>query len=254
MPNAPKVKASFYYLSEPVGNTFTHAHTTISSHKAGFQILGSIRQYPNAFKICIGWVLWNTAYSNFVQLLGALFLESSGIQRGSNIYTVYSFMMVIFACVGSLSWMFSFRRSRLHIKTWAYIFFGVNILCIFWGCLGIANIPIGYKHQAEFWVADALFMSTSSALRALNRVLYASIIPKGSEAAFFGLEITLGLATGWINPLVQGVIQNNTHNLRFPMLPNLLLMLVALGLYIWTDVDKGMRDADTTLTAAADSE
>lgn len=209
------------------------------------KLLGSIRTYPNAFKLMVGWVLWNTAYSNFTQLLGALFLETSGIQRGSNIYTVYTFLMVIFACIGSLSWLFGFHRSRVHIKTWAYVFLGVNTLCIFWGCLGIGkSVPIGYKHTAEFWVADALFMSTSSALRSLNRVLYASLIPKGSEAAFFGLEITLGLATGWINPLVQGVIQNNTHNLRFPMIPNLLLMVVALGLYIWTDVEQGVRDAE----------
>ncbi|KAG5917005.1 hypothetical protein E4U61_003130 [Claviceps capensis] len=212
------------------------------------KLFTSIRRYPNAFKFCAGWVLWNTAYSNFLQLLAALFLETSGIQRGSNIYTVYTFMMVIFACVGSLSWLFTFRRTKLHIKHWAYIFLCVNGLCILWGCIGISNSsPIGYKHQAEFWVADALFMSTSSALRSLNRVLYASLIPKGSEAAFFGLEITLDLATGWINPLVQGAIQDRTHNLRFPMIPNLLLILVGGGLYVWTDVDKGVRDAEKPL-------
>ncbi|KAG6004650.1 hypothetical protein E4U21_000874 [Claviceps maximensis] len=212
------------------------------------KLFTSIRRYPNAFKLCAGWVLWNTAYSNFLQLLAALFLETSGIQRGSNIYTVYTFMMVIFACTGSLVWLFIFRRINLPIKYWAYIFLAVNTLCILWGCIGISDSsPVGYKHQAEFWVADALFMSTSSALRSLNRVLYASLIPRGSEAAFFGLEITLDLATGWINPLVQGVIQDRTHNLRFPMIPNLLLMLVAAGLYGWTDVDMGVRDAEKPL-------
>lgn len=161
-------------------------------------------------------------------------------------------MMVIFACVGSLSWLFGFHHTKIHIKSWAYIFLSVNIICVFWGCLGISDhVPIGYKHQAEFWVADFLFMSTSSALRSLNRVLYASIIPQGSEAAFFGLEITLDLATGWINPLVQGVIQNNTHNLRFPMIPNLVLMIAALALYIWTDIDQGMRDAETPLASTS---
>ncbi|GAB0134078.1 Autophagy- protein 22 [Epichloe bromicola] len=212
------------------------------------RLLGSIRRYPNAFKLCIGWVLWNTGYSNFLQLLGALFLETSGIQRGSGVYTVYTFMMVIFACMGSLGWLFTFSKAKLHIKSWAYIFLCVNILCVFWGCIGVSDsVAIGYKHQVEFWVAVFLFMGTSSALRSLNRVLYASLIPRGSEAVFFGLEITLDLATGWINPLVQGVIQNKTHNLRFPMIPNLLLMLVALGLYVWTDIDQGMRDAETPL-------
>lgn len=157
-------------------------------------------------------------------------------------------MMVTFACIGSLAWLFTFRRASLAIKHWAYAFLCVNTLCVLWGCIGISDAsPIGYKHQAEFWVADALFMGSSSALRSLNRVLYASLIPRGSEAAFFGLEITLDLATGWINPLVQGVIQDRTHNLRFPMLPNLLLMLVATGLYVWTDVEAGVRDAERPL-------
>ena len=69
------------------------------------------------------------------------------------------------------------------------------------------------------------------------------MLPIGREAQFFGLEITLDLATGWINPLVQGAIQNRTHNLRFPMIPNVALMCVALGFYIWTDLEKGIADA-----------
>ncbi len=69
------------------------------------------------------------------------------------------------------------------------------------------------------------------------------MLPLGREAQFFGLEITLDLATGWINPLVQGAIQNRTHNLRWPMVPNLGVMLVAAGVYWWVDVEKGMRDA-----------
>ncbi|KAK5994459.1 Autophagy-related protein 22 [Cladobotryum mycophilum] len=213
-----------------------------------FILLGSIRHYPNAFKLCFGWILWYTGNSNFMSLLSALFLEVTGIQRGSGVYTVNSFMMVIFACMGSLSWLLAFPYVRMYVKNWAYLFLGVNILCVFWGCLGISsNIPIGYKHQAEFWVCQFLFMSTSSALRSLNRVMFSSLIPKGSEALYFGLEITLDLATGWVNPLVQGVIQNRTHNLRFPMIPDILLMLAALALYVWTDLEQGIKDAATPL-------
>ncbi|KAH6603632.1 Autophagy-related protein 22 [Trichoderma cornu-damae] len=221
---------------------------TIAGSLTRLLLIRSVRQYPNAFKLCIGWILWNTGYSNFLSLLSALFLEVTGIQRGSGVYTVNSFATVIFACVGSLAWLAAFPYARMHVKVWAYLFLGINILCIFWGCLGInPHVPIGYKYQAEFWVGQFLFMSTSSALRSLNRVLFSSLIPKGSEALYFGLEITLDLATGWINPLVQGVIQNRTHNLRFPMIPDILLMVVALALYMWTDLEKGIRDAERPL-------
>ena len=71
------------------------------------------------------------------------------------------------------------------------------------------------------------------------------MLPKGSEAQFFGLEFILDLATGWINTLLQGFIQDRTHNLRFSMIPNVLLMLVAFGIYLWVDVEKGLEDAKT---------
>lgn len=216
--------------------------------KGWFKLLSSIKRYPEAFKLCIGWILWNTGYSNFLGLVSSLFLQVTGFSSRDGVYQVWSFTSVIFAVLGSLSFLFLFPRARVPLKSWLYVFLAVNMACVFWGCIGISNhVTIGYKHQAEFWVEQALLMSTSSALRSYNRAVYSSLLPKGSEAQFFGLEITLDLATGWINPLVQSVIQDHTHNLRFPMIPNLLLMLVATVFYVWVDISKGIEDAKSLL-------
>ncbi|MCJ1466651.1 hypothetical protein MMC07_005271 [Pseudocyphellaria aurata] len=207
-------------------------------------LLKSIRNYPEAFKLCIGWILWNTAYSAHNSILSLLFRETLGLGSSDGEYTTWTFTAILFASMGSLSWMFAFPHVRCKVKTWAYTFFAVNITCIVWGALGInSHVPIGYKHRPEFWIEQVLFLSTSSALRSWNRVVYSSMLPHGREAQFFGLEITLDLATGWISPLVQGVIQDRTHNLRFPMIPNSLLMLIALGFYVWVDIEKGIADA-----------
>jgi MFS-type transporter involved in bile tolerance (Atg22 family) len=216
--------------------------------KGWFKLLSSIQRYPEAFKLCIGWILWNTGYSNFLGLVSSLFLQVTGFGSTDGVYQIWSFTSVIFAVLGSLSFLFLFPRARVPLKSWLYVFLVVNMACVLWGCIGISNhVTIGYKHQAEFWVEQALFMSTSSALRSYNRAVYSSLLPKGSEAQFFGLEITLDLATGWINPLVQSVIQDHTHNLRFPMIPNLLLMLVATVFYVWVDIPKGIEDAKSLL-------
>ncbi|KAH4181068.1 autophagy-related protein [Parastagonospora nodorum] len=208
------------------------------------ELLKSIPKYPEAFKLCVGWVLWNTGYSNFNSVIGLLFREVSGLGTGDRLYTVYTFMAVTTASIGSLTWMFVFPRTNIKIKTWAYCFLAINIFCIFWGCLGIGkNVKIGYKYVPEFWIEQTLFCMTSSALRSANRVMYASMLPRGREAHFFGLELTLDLATGWINPLVQSVIQDKTHNLRYPMLPNFFLLVAALGFYIWCDLEKGVKDS-----------
>ncbi|KAI9677067.1 MAG: hypothetical protein M1817_006906 [Caeruleum heppii] len=210
-----------------------------------YTLLRSIRSYPEAFKFCLGWVLWNTAWANFNSVIGLLFRETLGIGASDPEFTVWTFTGIIFAVLGSLSWLFIFPRATFAIKTWAYGFIGIQAACMLWGTIGISpNVTIGYKHRPEFWIEQFLFFSTASALRCLNRVVYSSMLPRGREAQFFGLEITLDLATGWVGPLVQGAIQQRTGNLRWPMLPNLFLIAIAAALYVWTDVEKGMSDAE----------
>ena len=207
-------------------------------------LLRCLPRYPEAFKFVVGWILWNTAYTNFNTLVSLLFREVWGIGPGDSLFTVWTCTAIIFASCGSLTWGFVFPHMRLGLKTWAYAFLGLNALCVFWGCIGISNhVNIGYKNGPEFWVEQVIFLSTSSALRATNRVIYASIIPEGHEAQFFGLELTLDLATGWISPLVTGLIQDAAGNLRVPMVINLVLMGIAAGLYWWTDLEKGRHDA-----------
>ncbi|KAI1124424.1 autophagy-related protein 22-like protein [Nemania abortiva] len=212
--------------------------------KNQFDLLKSYRRYPEPFKLCIGWVLWNTASSNFQSVLGLAFREITGLGTGDRLYTVYSFLGVVIASLGSLAWMFLYPALKWKMKSYAYFFFVIHIFWCLWGTLGISNnVPIGFKNTAEFWVELAVLNPATSALRACNRVMYAAMLPRGREAHFTGLELTLDLATGWINPLVQSVIQDATHNLRYPMLPNLFLYLVAGGFYLWFDIDKGIEDS-----------
>lgn len=215
------------------------------SVKRVIALLSNIRNYPEAYKLCIGWVIWDVSYSNFLQVFGLLFREQLGLGSSDAEYTVYSFMTPVVASIGSLAWVWAYPRCRFNIKTWAYAFILVSWFAQFWGCLGISNhTKVGYRHRWEFWVFEVFYVSTSSALRSLNRALYSSMLPEGEEAQFFGLEIILGVAVGWIGPLVNGTIQNKTGNLRYPMLPNLFLVIIALGFYVWVDSDKGMKDAE----------
>ena len=208
------------------------------------KLLRSLPRYPETFKFVVGWILWYTAYSNFNTVVSLLFREIYGIGLGDSLFTVWSCTAIVFATCGSLTWGFVFPHTRLGLKTWAYAFLSLNALCVFWGCIGISNsVNVGYKNGPEFWVEQVIFLSTSSALRATNRVIYASTIPEGHEAQFFGLELTLDLATGWIGPLLTGSIQNAAGNLRVPMVIHLVLIGIAAGLYWWTDLEKGRQDA-----------
>ncbi|KAF4634979.1 hypothetical protein G7Y89_g3121 [Cudoniella acicularis] len=84
--------------------------------KRWFRLLKSITRYPEAFKLCIAWILWNTSYSNFLSLIALLFREVSGLSSGDGLYTVYSFLNVICACIGSLTFMFVFPYANFPVQ------------------------------------------------------------------------------------------------------------------------------------------
>lgn len=208
-------------------------------------LIKDIRKYPNAFIYCVSWVIWNVSYSNFLSVFVLLFRSTLGIGSTDSEYTVYTFMSYIVASLGSLTWMFLYPRTKLNIKTWGYGFLFVQWFSNLWGAIGInSDSKIGFKHRWEFWVFEVFFNASGSAMRSLNRTLYSTLLPEGDEAQYFGLEIMLGIATGWIGSLVNASIQDRTGNDRFPFLPNTILVAISVALYWYCDTEKGMRDVE----------
>lgn len=237
--------------SKPVDGGFT----LLLTFKRMWSLLKQIRQYPNAFLLCISWVIWNATYTNFLSVFILLFRSTLGIGTTDSEYTVYTWLSYVISSLGSLAWMFSYPHAGLKMKTWAYNFLAISLFTNFWGTLGISNnTKIGFKHRWEFWVFDVLYSGSSSALRSLNRVLYSTLLPEGDEAQFFGLEVLLGVAIGWIGDLVNATIQDRTGIDRMPFVPNTVLVLVSLVLYILCDTEKGMADAQKLLIQAQANE
>ncbi|AGO10070.1 AaceriAAR080Wp [[Ashbya] aceris (nom. inval.)] len=215
-------------------------------------ILRDLTHYREALKYVVAWVLWNIAYSNFMQLFQLSFRATLGSAADKE-YFVWQLMTSVIACVGSLTWMAVFRhfsaQRTLHaqtrlLKLCLYIMMVVGVIVNLWGSLGAsARVPIGFKHRWEFWLFQVIYVSTSSAIRSLNRVAYSAMLPVGRENQYFGLEIMLGLATGWSQSLLVSVIQDRTGNARFPYIPNTVLLLVSLVFYYWSDLSRGMLAA-----------
>lgn len=214
----------------------------------GWRLLRSVRSHPEVFKFCVGWMLFDASWFNFGPLVGALFLETTGIDFAGPIFTVFILVGTVAGCLGSLVWMWVFPRVRAPVKTWLYLLLALNVFCIFWGGLGAGSASaVGLKHAPEFWVINILFMAANSAMLAYNRVVFASFIPEGSEALLSGLIFLLDLCTGWIVPLAQGGIQDKTGDLHYSMLLSLGLMLASVPFFAWVSVDKGIDQAKKQL-------
>ncbi|KAG7662652.1 uncharacterized protein J8A68_003860 [[Candida] subhashii] len=215
------------------------------SVKRFIKLLKEIRRYPNAFKYCIAWVIWNVSFSNFMSLFVLLFRSTLGLGSSDGEYTVYTFMSYLTASMGSIAWMFLYPRAGIKIKSWGYGFLLFSLFTNFWGCLGISSTTaVGFKNRWEFWVFEVFYSASSSALRSLNRCVYSTLLPEGDEAQYFGLEIMLGIATGWVGGLVNATIQDRTGNAAMPFLPNTFLVAISICLYFTVDFEQGMKDAE----------
>jgi MFS-type transporter involved in bile tolerance (Atg22 family) len=204
-----------------------------------------IRQYPNAYLLCLAWVIWNLSNSTFMGIFVLLFRSTLGIGNSDAEYTVYTWLSYVLASIGSLSWMYFYPRTKLSMKTWALFFLGFSLFTQFWACLGISeNSRVGFKNRWEFWIIDVFYSSSSSALRSLNRVLYSSMLPVGEEAQYFGLEIIMGNLINWGVDFLMAFIQDRANNDRYPFILNVFLVLISIALYIKCDTEQGMLDVE----------
>lgn len=238
------ILASFFIPSIE-GKPKPSTHLLYLTMQNMWQLLKNIRKYPQAFLFCVSWVIWNVSYSNFLSVFVLLFRSTLGLGSSDSEYTIYTFMSYIIGSVGPLLWMYLYPRANIKIQVWGHGFLLVQLFCNLWGCLGISSrTGIGFKSRWEFWAFEVFFNATGSSLRALNRTVYSTLLPAGEEAQYFGLEIFLGIATSWIGNLLNATIQDKTHNQRFPFLPNLFLVVIALVLYCMCDTEKGMKDVE----------
>ncbi|SSD61233.1 related to Autophagy-related protein 22 [Saccharomycodes ludwigii] len=224
------------------------------------RILKDIYQYKEAFKYVVGWVLWNISYSNFLFIFGLLFRTTLGLGKSASEYTIFQFVSYIAASLGSFGWMLAYRNwngshkaSTKLIKYTLYFLLTIGLFSNIWGSIGASSSSgIGFKHGWEFWLFQIFFTSSSSAIRSLNRAVYSALLPTGKENEYFGLEVMLGLATGWCESLIIAEIQNNTGNLRVPFIPNLCLFAISIFFFWWTDLDKGMKQVGKLEKTALD--
>lgn len=219
--------------------------------KRFYVLLRELYKYKEATKYVIAWVLWNISYSNFLSVFGLLFRSTLGIGSSDAEYTIFSFISYTVGCIGSLSWMFCFnwackkqscQTNAAIIKTSLYFLLFFGFFANFWGSLGVnKKFIIGFKYRWEFWLFEIIFVATSSAIRSLNRVVYSAMLPIGEENQYFGLEVMLGLATGWSESLIIALIQDKTGNSRAPFIPNCLLYMISIFFYWWSDIEVGMK-------------
>ncbi|KAL1413838.1 hypothetical protein Q8F55_001622 [Vanrija albida] len=203
-----------------------------------FTVFGSlwkgISRYTNAMLFLFAYAIYNDSHFAFSAVIGQLF--NLNIRPSIREYTAYSVAGSITSVIGSVAFMYVFPHSRLSLRQWAMVAFGLAIFTAFWCCLGMSkHVAIGFKHRAEFYVFQVVMSLAGAILNPLYRVLFPQMFPKGNEIQYFGFQLVLSCATAWIPQVVNGPIVDKTNNQRLPAAIALAFFFVSLGLTWWCD-------------------
>jgi MFS transporter, UMF1 family len=95
----------------------------------------------------------------------------------------------------------------------------------------------------EFYLLAVTIGLVQGGIQALSRALFASLIPAGQTAEFFGFYNMIGKFAAVLGPMMVGLTAALTGDSRLSLIPMLLLFLVGAGLLWKVDLEAGRADA-----------
>ncbi|KAH9212521.1 autophagy-related protein 22-like protein [Leptodontidium sp. 2 PMI_412] len=149
-------------------------------------------------------------------------------------FTLYSMAFTIFGAVTTLAfYLLQVWRPPFRLEYWLVIGYAIILIIPIWGCIGfVDNIDFGFKNRWEFYIQSLLFNVSNSIVNSVFRVLFSEMVPKGSEVEWFGLQVILSCATAWVSYVANAPLQNATHELRFPLVLCLIMLVLPVVLEI----------------------
>eukprot|EP00656_Telonema_subtile_P015594 TRINITY_DN1819_c0_g1_i2.p1 TRINITY_DN1819_c0_g1~~TRINITY_DN1819_c0_g1_i2.p1 ORF type:complete len:205 (+),score=50.88 TRINITY_DN1819_c0_g1_i2:71-685(+) len=96
----------------------------------------------------------------------------------------------------------------------------------------------------EYWVLSTILACAGTGSFSFSRSVMASLAPPHMVAQVFGLTAALGRVSGFVGPLVFGLVTHLTGNARLGFIPIGGFMFVALCITCRVDLERGVAVAN----------
>ena len=210
--------------------------------------------YREAFKYLVGYTIFKDTTFAFTSVSGQLF--NLTIRPSLREFTAYTMVGPIVSVLSATLLLFGYmpvrQRGKVTLRHWTIASYATFTFCTVWCCIGISSsAKIGLKHRWEFYFIQALLQIADSIASVVFRVLFPQMFPRGKEVQYFGFQLAISLATVWIPQVVNAPIVNATNNIRLPAIVSAVFALMAVGLTLWTNEEKGRRQTHAHGEASA---
>jgi len=194
---------------------------------------GRIRHYPHLLRFLVAFLFYNDGIQTIITVSAIFASAELGLDQGS---ILGCFLMIQFVAMpGAL--LFARLANRFGAKSAV-----VTSLVLF---IGVTIYAFRMDSAFEFWILGFVVALILGGSQAISRSLFASMVPAGRSAEFFGFYAVSGKFASIFGPLVFAVISDLTGSARLSILALGGFFIVGLLILGRVDVTEGRRQAST---------
>ena len=202
---------------------------------ATFRELGRLRQTR---RYLIAYMLYNDGIQTIISIASVVLAQELFVAKGMPVDDAFLIGLVLMIQIVAFAGALVFERIARVIGSQR----AIVVSLIIWG--GIVVYAYGsLETKAQAWGMGAAVGLVLGGSQALSRSLYSLMIPRGREAAFFGLYEISERGTSWIGPLIFGVVAGATGSYRQAILSLIVLVVTGMILLMFTNTDEAVRQA-----------
>ncbi|MGE4579656.1 MAG: MFS transporter [Desulfuromonadales bacterium] len=222
----------FHYVREDV---FVHEpQPMLQGFRAYVKTFAEIRRYRDLLLFLVAFLFYNDGIQTIIVVSAIFGREELGLSQGT---ILGAFLMIQFVAMpgsllfGRLAERFGPKKSVLASL---FLFAGVTIYAFF--------MAAAY----EFWILGFVVALILGGSQAISRSLFASLIPTGKSAEFFGFYAISGKFASIFGPMIFALIADLTGSTRHAILALIVFFVVGIVLLLRVDIERGRQLARST--------
>ena len=207
-----------------------------------YEALRSARSFHNTLAFLAIYFVYSDGYGT-IGSVGVLFATENMCMSSTGMGLLV-FLITVMALIGSQIALTIQTRYEIEPKTMVIASLSIYAFLPFYGLLGFATPDggLGLKNEWEMYVFGFVYGSQLGAVQSYTRTLFSDLTPPGREAEFFSLFEITDKGSSWLGPLIVGILQSSTGEIRYSFLYIAVVMLLPIaGLILFVDHKEGMK-------------
>jgi UMF1 family MFS transporter len=213
-----------------------HGSVLTDGFKQLWRTLRHLKAFPLTLFFLIAYLIYNDGIQTVISQASVFADKQLHLEQSVQVETIL--MVQFLAFFGALL----LGRIARRYGAWRTVLVSLVVWTV---VLALAYIlPAG--RPLQFMLLGALIGIVLGGSQALSRSLFSQLIPKGSEAEYFGLYEISSDATSWLGPLLFGLSYQATHNYRIAIISLLIFFAVGFVMLLSVPMRRAIEAAGNT--------